>query len=905
LAPSSRRGDGASLERCHEWESYCSLIETVVLLFTDVEGSTRGWAAGPGMLRNLGRHDELLRAAIGRHAGVEFKHTGDGLCVTFPTVSAAVAAAIDAQRALSAADWSEGSALKVRMAVHVGSAHRRGDDWFGLSLSRCARLMDAAHGGQVVVSGAAAALLCESPIDEVGLMDLGRVELRDLAGPEHVWQVTAPGLAMEFPALRHGVLTAGNLPVEVSTLIGRAAEIDHVGADLAEARLVVLTGPGGVGKTRLAVAAAAAVSAAYSAGVWLVELAASGDPGDVDPLVATALGFAPRAGLSARASIIEGIGDRELLLVLDNCEHVLDAAADFAHETLRRCPRLRILATSREPLDVDGERVVRVPSLSVDSDAVELFVDRARNADPSFRADPRASVEQICQRLGGIPLAIELAAARVRTLRLPELAARLDEHLDVLPAGRHGRVRRHQTLRAALNWSWGLLDDDERTAFGRLSVFAGGFDMAAANAVAAGTPLGDDVVDVVSALVDKSMVVANLADPAPFRLLEPLRQYGAERLAALGDPADLARRHARYYAGLGGRLADALFGPDELEVAARLGAARDNLRAAFAFAVASEDGDLALRIVAPLSRYTSLYVWAEPWSWCRVALDLPGADVHPLRALTLTCASRGAWQVGDQTGALALADQALSLADPGTTTWCEAQSARANALGFLGRLDDADAAATAAVELGGDDGDGRVLQRVAIMMLYRYLAGRPEPAATRQLLERASTSSPTTYALALWVAAQILQDEDRAAAIEWNEHAVELAAASGAVLTQGVALVTRASFEATVDAATAARSYVVAMARFLRVGSRAHVRVYGRAVISPLVACGAHQAAATVDGATRHEHVHDVHLKTQLDDAIAQARAELGPSYDTAATRGEKLTDDELVHYLQRVVADL
>jgi len=394
---------------------------------------------------------------------------------------------------------------------------------------------------------------------------------------------------------------------------------------------------------------------------------------------------------------------------------------------------------------------------------------------------------------------------------------------------------------------------------------------------------------------------------APFRLLEPLRQYGAERLAAQGDTADLARRHARYYAELSGRLAGALFGPDEIDVAARFGAARANLRAAFAFAVASEDADLALSIVAPLYRYTSLYIWPEPWSWCRVALGLPGADLHPLRALTLSHASRGAWQVGDHTGALALADQAVSLADQGTETWCEAQSIRATALLFLGRLDDADAAANAAVEIGGDDADGRVLQRVANMLLGRSVAGRPEPEATRQLLERASTSSPSTYALALVVAALVLKDDDRAAAIEWNEHAVELAAATGAILIEGFALVTRATFEAAVDAATSARSYLAAMAHFLRFGNRAHVRVHGRGLISPLVACGAYEAAATVDGATRRQAVvaFDAMMLTHLDEDIAQARAELGPSYDAAATRGEKLTDDELLHYLQPVVADL
>jgi predicted ATPase len=706
--------------------------------------------------------------------------------------------------------------------------------------------------------------------------------------------------------LRHG-RTPGNLPAEASKLIGRAAEIEQVGADLAEARLVVLTGAGGVGKTRLALAVAARASAAFSAGVWVVELAGGRDPVDVDPLVATALQFVPGAGLSARASIIDGIGDRELLLVLDNCEHLVDAAADFAHDALRRCPRLRILATSREPLGVDGERVVRVPSLGVDSDAVDLFIDRAHNADAAFRAEPRALVEEICRRLDGIPLAIELAAARLRTLGLAELASRLDAHLDFLTTGRRGRVARQRTLRATLDWSWELLEDDERTAFARSSVFAGAFDLAAADAIIAGMPLGDDVVDVVSALIDKSLVLADMRDGAPFRLLEPLRQYGAERLAARGDTADLARRHARYYAGLCGRLAEALDGPDEIEAAARLVAAKANLRAAFAFAVASEDADLALGIVAPLGDYTQFHVWAEPWSWCRVALGLPGADVHPLRAPTLAHASRGAWQVGDHTRALALADEALALVDRGTTTWCDAQIRRSNALTFLGRLDDADAAATAAVELGGNDGDSRALRRVATMLIIRNMAGRPEPETARQLLERASTSNPTTYALALVVAAQSVGGEDRAAAIDWNERAAELSAASGAVLVQGFALGQLANLEAAVDPANAARSYVDLMAHYLRGGNRAHLEGIGRGIIGPLVACAAHEAAATVDGATRSQAtaVGLDSFASHLDDAIAQARAELGSSYEAAATRGEKLTDDELVHYLERVVADL
>ena len=600
-------------------------------------------------------------------------------------------------------------------------------------------------------------------------------------------------------------------------------------------------------------AAAAGASAAYTAGVWMVELAAGRDPVDVDPLVATALRFAPRAGLALRASIIDAIGGRELLLVLDNCEHLLDAAADFASDVLRRCPRLRILATSREPLGVDGEHVVVVRSLRVDSEAVELFIDRAHNADASFRAEPRRLIEQICQRLGGIPLAIELAAARVRTLRLPKLASRLDEHLDVLTAGRHGRVERHKTLRATLDWSWGLLDDHERTAFGRLSVFAGGFDMAAVNAVTAGSPLAADALDVLSALVDKSMVLADMRDQAPLRLLEPLRQYRAERLAAKGETAELARRHARYYVELCRRLADELWGPNELEVTSRLADARANLRAAFSFAVASQDVDLALGIVAPLGRYTSLYMWAEPWTWCRVALGLPGADVHPLRAPTLGHASRGAWQLGDHTSALALAHEALSLVDRGSTTWCDAQIGRANALTFLGRVDQADDAATAAAELEGDD--SRALQWVATMLIVRTIAGRPEPEAARQLVERARTSSPTTYALALYTAAKTVRNDDRAAAIEWNKQAAELAAVSGAEFIQAGALVSLADLEAAVDPASGARNYVAAIAHYLRVGNRAHLVALGRGIIGPLVAFGAHEAAATVEGATRNTAV--------------------------------------------------
>jgi predicted ATPase/class 3 adenylate cyclase len=880
-------------------------VETVVLLFTDVEGSTRAWESHAGMLRSLEQHDRILRAAIGAHSGVEFKHTGDGLCVSFPTVAAAVLAAVDAERALARADWDGGPTLSVRMAVHVGTAHRRGDDWFGLSLSRCARLLGVAYGGQVVVSGSTASMLNEANVEAVGLLDLGRVPLRDLTEPEHVWQVTAPGLRVEFPAPRQAPSIVGNVPAAVSTLIGRTAEIHQVRALLDEARLVTLTGVGGVGKTRLAVAVAENASAEFSGGVWMVELGAAADPGDVEPLVSGTLGFVPQVGLSTRALIIEGIGDREVLLVLDNCEHLLDAVADFTNEALRRCPRLSILVASREALGIDGEHVMLVPSLGVEGDAVDLFVDRARNANTSFRADDRALIEYICRQLDGIPLGIELAAARVKTLRLSELAARLGERLDVLTAGGRGRPERHQTMRATLDWSHELLDHDERVAFARLSVFTGHFELEAAEAVITGAPLSDDVLDALSALVDKSMLVANVSEPAPFRLLEPLRQYAGERLAVIGETTDLARRHARYYAGFVGRLAVILNGPDELEAATRLDAARDNLRVAFAFAAATGEADLALRIVAPLGDYTNYRVWAEPWTWCQIGLALAGAEQHPLRAATLVHASHGAWQLGNYTTALALADEAAALVDPGSSPWCDAQTRRAFALTFLGQLDEAEAAATAAVELRTADADGSALFRLATMLLIRNLAGRPETQLARQLLERARDSSPTAHALALHVAAVIVAADDPATAIEYNQRAAELATASGAVLIQGFAFVALAALDAAADPAGGARRYVNVMDHYLRVGNHAHLRSFGRGLIGPLVACGAYEPAATIDGATRGEAVIASANTTPVDDAITQAHEKIGPSYDTAATRGENMTDDELVDYAQHVVANL
>ena len=874
----------------------------MVLLFTDVEGSTRAWASSPGMVRSLEQHDAILRTAFAAHEGVEFKHTGDGLCATFPSVSDAVLAAIDTQRGLDAADWGDGPALRVRVAIHAGTAHRRGDDWFGLALSRCARLMGAGHGGQVLLSSAAGTLLSEAPADGVIVVDLGRVALRDFPEPEQVWQVGADALQATFPPLRTPTSTKGNLLADLSPIVGRQQQVQQIADALESSRLVTLTGPGGVGKTRLALASAREVSAGFEAGAWLIELASAQAGADVDQVVAGGLGFIARMDASVRQSILDGIGARRMLLVLDNCEHVLDDVGALVGEALRHCAALSIITTSREPLGVEGERVIPVPSLAVESDAIELFVARATAADPIFEADVEL-VGEICRRLDGIPLAVELAAAVARTLSLADIAQRLRDHVDVVTAGRRGRLERHATVRAAIDWSWGLLSNEEREAFARLAVFAGPFDLDAASALIGGAT-HDDPVDLMSALVDKSMVVTERGI-APFRVLEPLRQYGLEQLGSRGEVEDAAVGHAEHYATLVESLAARYQSPDELDAGRRLDDARENLRAAFAFAAAREDVDLAFRIVAALSDYSNQRVWTEPWGWSEVALGLPGADVHPLRHGALICAGQGAWQLGDQERALTLADEALSIAEEGTEEWRDAQRLRAYALVFLGRLEDADAASVAAIGDVSADITSREMVQLVTARMIRLLFGDSDLPATLELVERASTTSPTAHALALHCAGLAFAASDPGAALDYQRQAADLSATTGNALIHGFALVSIAAAEAGVRPASGVGAFGEMLAHYLRVGNRTHLREFARGVVVPLTQCEEWTAAATVEGATRSSALFQTTLGEPLHDALALAREVLGSGYDIAAERGATMSDDELVAFVQATGASL
>ncbi|HTN81826.1 MAG TPA: adenylate/guanylate cyclase domain-containing protein [Acidimicrobiales bacterium] len=878
-------------------------METVVLLFTDVEGSTRAWATSPRMVRSLERHDGLLREALAAHGGIEFKHTGDGLCATFPSVADAVAAAVDVQRALVAADWDDGPALRVRVAIHAGTAHRRGDDWFGLSLSRCARLMGAAHGGQVLVSSAARVLLSEAPVDGVSLLDLGRVGLRDFPEPEQVWQVVATGIDAAFPSLR-ALAPDGNLPADLSPIVGRAASIEQVRAAVGESRLVTLTGPGGVGKTRLAVAAGRALAPGLAGGVWLVELASAQSSADVDLIVVAAVGLSLGPGASPRQALISAIGGRDLLLVFDNCEHVLDGVAALTVDLLHSCGSLSILTTSREPLAVEGERTLGVPSLDIETEAIELFLARADAAAPGFVVGEDEVVREICRRLDGIPLAIELAAAMVRMLPAAEIAQRLQDHVDVVTSGRRGRIERHATVRAAIDWSWSLLNEEERSAFARLSVFAGRFDLDAVGAVIDDEGHGDSM-DRVAALVDKSMVLADPSGVAPFRMLEPLRQYAAEKLAAEGGVDETARRHAEHYAAVVHRLAPQLETSDELRAVIALDSARDNLRAAFAFALAQRDLDLCLRLVSPLRGYAVSHVWAEAWSWADASLALEGAARHPLHLDALLLASRGAWQRGDLTRALALADSGLDLVVEGSDRWREVQEHRAGALVFLARLDESLSAAKASV---GDpprlDSYGD-LQRMATYLLLKSAVEGPDLDAALEVLGRTKTGSVSAHALALHVAGMLLVSTDPRMAAEYQRAAVDLAAAVGATLVQGFALMALAAAEAQDNPSESVGRYSEVLAHYLRVGSHVHLREFGRAAVVALADCRSWEAAAIVEGATRDAALFELTLGASLQDAVRRIRDAIGDDYDRCAARGAALRDDELVSYVSAVASQL
>jgi predicted ATPase/class 3 adenylate cyclase len=515
-------------------------------LFTDIEGSSRLWEREPERMgAALARHDAIIRGAVERHHGTVVKMLGDGVHAHFDDPLDAINAILEIQLALVDPASTGGFPLKIRSGLHAGAVTRRDHDFFGSAVNRAARIMSSAHGGQVLVSSAVLALVADRLPAEIELRDLGAVRLRDLTSPEHLYQVMHAKLRRDFPALRSLETTPNNLPQQLTSFVGRERELAEVKRALGTTRLLTLIGPGGIGKTRIGLHVAAELMDEHPDGVWFIDLAPLTDAQLVPHALASVLGVVEEAGRPVTEAIVKYLKDRRELILLDNCEHLLHACAELATQILRNAPNVRILASSRELMHVAGETSFPMPTLSVPEagrvvtpdalphfEAAQLFIDRATAVKPAFRVtDANAgAIADICRRLDGIPLAIELAAARVRALSVDAIAARLTDRFKLLAGGDQSALPRQQTLRALIDWSYDLLSEPEKALLRRLSVFAGGWTLEAAEEVTAGGIIArEDVLDLQAHLVDKSLVALD-ADGDRYRMLETVREYAMEKL---------------------------------------------------------------------------------------------------------------------------------------------------------------------------------------------------------------------------------------------------------------------------------------------------------------------------------------------------------------------------------------
>jgi predicted ATPase/class 3 adenylate cyclase/Tfp pilus assembly protein PilF len=660
---------------------------TVTFLFTDIEGSTR-------LLQHLGddysavlaEHHRLLRAAFQQWGGHEIDTAGDSFFVVFPRADDAVRATLAAQQALLTHPWPPGAPVRVRMGLHTGEPTVTSTGYVGMDLHRGARIAAAGHGGQILLSQTTHDLVQDELPEGASLLDLGSHRLKDLQRPEQLYQLLHPDLLARFPPLKSLDSLPNNLPSQLTTFIGREREMGDVEALLKTTRLLTLTGPGGCGKTRLSLQVAAHVLDDYPDGVWLVELASLADPALVVQEITSALGVREEPGRPLFTTLTDYLKSRSLLLVLDNCEHLATACAQTAAALLRACPNLRILASSRERLDVPGETLWRVPSLSLPDprrlprqrgqlvaslsryEAVRLFVDRSTSILPSFAVTEQnaLAVAQVCRRLDGIPLAIELAAARVKVLSVEQITARLDDRFKLLTGGSRTLLPRQQTLRALIDWSYDLLSEAERLLMRRLTVFAGGWTLEAAEAVCAGEGMEEyEVLDLLSQLVDKSLVLVDDHEREPrYQLLETIREYGREHLCGSGEETVLRERHRDWYLQLAEGSELELPGPGQAERLNRLETEHDNLRTALGWCVERGDTEAGLRLGAALGPFWSVRGYlTEGRNRLAELLALPGAEARTaVRLKALHRAGLLAHRQGEVEAARSLFKESLEIA---------------------------------------------------------------------------------------------------------------------------------------------------------------------------------------------------------------------------------------------------
>ncbi|TMK86324.1 MAG: adenylate/guanylate cyclase domain-containing protein [Actinobacteria bacterium] len=728
---------------------------TVTFLFTDIEGSTR-------LLQELGDryvharddHAAILRRAIAASDGVEVNTKGDSFFVAFRSPIKALEAAVAAQKGLAAHDWSPGPPLRVRMGLHTGEGARGGDDYVGIDVNRAARISEAAHGGQIILSDATRGLIERALPDEVTLRDLGDHRLKDIARPERLYDLVIEGVPADFPPPRTLDARPNNLPAQLTSFVGREDEIADVRRLLRLARLLTLTGTGGTGKSRLALRVAADVLTEYRDGAFFVDLSALTDPALVPSATARALGVPEEAGRPILDAVKNHLRDKEILLVVDNFEQVADAAP-MIEDLLTAAPKLKVLITSRVVLSLRGEHEYEVPPLKPPDparlpdvltlrrfEAVQLFTERAVAVQPAFRVTERnaPAVAEITARLDGLPLAIELAATRTKVLTPEEMLPRLRDRLSLLSSGARTLPQRQRTLRDAIAWSHDLLDDPERRLFARLSVFSGGWTLVSAEAVCDPEAVGLDALDGLTSLVDKSLVrrVEPAGGTVRFAMLETIREFGQERLLAGGERDEMRRRHAEHFLDLAVEAEPHLTADDQGEWLDRCDREHDNVRAALRWAIEAGTADRAQEAAGALWRF-----WqqrghlAEGEVWFREILAMPsGQGPTAARAKALIGAGGIAWWQRDRDAAGAFYQEAVvierQLGDPARTA--EALYNRA----FVVAGEDIEAAGRLldeSIDLFRRAGDERGVAQVLTMLVIRKAEARDWVAVVASLEE--------------------------------------------------------------------------------------------------------------------------------------------------------------------------
>ena len=919
------RSAGAEAHRHHVQRRWCSWKAdgvvgvpsgTVTFLFTDIEGSTRLWEERPDEMRDdLAEHDALLRAAIEAHGGYVFATGGDGFAAAFDRAGDALAAAADGQAAMA-----NHRNLRVRMGVHSGEAAEREGDYFGPAVNRAARLMAAGHGGQVLVSASTAEI-----VGTAELVDLGEHRLRDLSEPQRVYQL---GSAVH-PPLRSLDRYPGELPAFLTSFVGGERELEAIGDSLARSRIVTLVGVGGVGKTRMALQAAAHVVPRYADGAWYCELATVADRAAVADALAACFNLRLNPGAPAEASLFAFLRDKRLLLIMDNCEHVIDAAGSLAEAIAHRCAGVAVLATSREALGVEGEllrplRSLKVPEIDAAPEdifaaaAVRLFCDRAQAIRPDFTLDEAnaKAVAEIVRQLDGVPLAIELAAARVGSLTVREIARRLDDRFRLLTGGRRTALERHQTLRGTVDWSYDLLSPEEAQVLDRLAVFAGGWTLEAAEAIVSGDGIEvRDVLDLLSHLVARSMIVADENEGSTrYRLLETIRQYAQERLEATGSGEAIRKRHAEHFVALATSAMDGLRGPDELRWLHIVEAELANFRVALDWSVGSGDADLALRLSIGVSGFTfATTVRHGTWRWLQRATDLPQARHHPLRPEALAHMTGPAFISSASTGAMAdhlrAMDEAFEHA--GLEPSPVALFVRALFASVTGRHHEVEALGAVAISSAIRVGDRYVASGQSALLAMMLTAAGDERRAVEYAESARSlaleVSNPTLIAVSEVALGYALETTDPDRAIAHLEEGVARATPLTNDMATSVGWRCLARLRAARgDTLGALEAYMTTIEGAIQTGAGLATTLICETLARDLTNAGHHELAAILMGALEQPLTSYQGSERLRTETIRNLRNRMSPAeYEALTTRGRAMTAEQLISFTHSEVSRL